>query len=584
MFKEYFGRTPSPILRSIPMRFALIVVLALAVMAASSSSWANGSSDAASGPAAQAKAFLDKYLADTAKLERTMQLASWAAANSGKESDFDDWTKAELALRKYHSDPKGYQQVCALLKDGKSLDPLTRRSLEMARLAYAANQLPPEMLQEMVARATEIERMLNTYRAKVDGKEYTNNDLLEMIAKETDSAKRQAYWEGLKQVGEVVSPKLIELAKLRNKAARTLGYKNYWDMRIRLQEHDPAQLTKIFAELETLTNGPFGEMKGKLDGTLAKRFGTTPAKLMPWHYDNPFFQAAPPSAEVDVDEFYKDKTKEEITELARKFYIQIGLPIDKILEKSDLYERPGKDQHAFCTNIDREGDVRTLCNIKPTAEWMDTILHEAGHGVYDYYMDYSMPYNLREPAHAFTTEGIAMLFGALSKTPEWIVTNAGGDPARVKEVAEAIREQRRREQLIFTRWTLVMFNFEKALYENPDQDLNSLWWDYKERYQALVRPPSRDKADWAAKAHFTIAPVYYHNYMLGEMFAAQMRHVIRAQAGAGSSKPFYQQPGIGRLLKEKVFVPGSRWAWPQFVKEATGEELTAKYYAEEVKE
>jgi len=33
-----------------------------------------------------------------------------------------------------------------------------------------------------------------------------------------------------------------------------------------------------------------------------------------------------------------------------------------------------------------------------------------------------------------------------------------------------------REQLIFTRWAMVMYDFEKRLYTDPRQDLNSLWW------------------------------------------------------------------------------------------------------------
>jgi peptidyl-dipeptidase A len=27
-----------------------------------------------------------------------------------------------------------------------------------------------------------------------------------------------------------------------------------------------------------------------------------------------------------------------------------------ILERSDLFEKPGKNQHAFCINLDREGE------------------------------------------------------------------------------------------------------------------------------------------------------------------------------------------------------------------------------------
>ena len=53
-----------------------------------------------------------------------------------------------------------------------------------------------------------------------------------------------------------------------------------------------------------------------------------------------------------------------------------------MIDRSDLYEKPGKSPHAFCTDIDREGDVRVLANIVPNEYWMGTMLHELGHSVY----------------------------------------------------------------------------------------------------------------------------------------------------------------------------------------------------------
>ena len=53
-----------------------------------------------------------------------------------------------------------------------------------------------------------------------------------------------------------------------------------------------------------------------------------------------------------------------------------------MLGKSDLYEKKGKSPHAFCTDIDREGDVRVLANIVNNEYWMGTMLHELGHSVY----------------------------------------------------------------------------------------------------------------------------------------------------------------------------------------------------------
>ena len=535
---------------------------------------------------AKAKAFLDEYQKEYAELELKATTASWKAENTGKAEDFEASAAADLALRQLHSDPKRYKRIQALLKVKEQIDPIDARSLEVALLAFKSNQLPPEMLKEMVQRSSEIAQIFNVYRATLDGERYTNNDLLEMLSKENDTQKRRAIWEALKQVGGQVAPKLVELARLRNQAAKELGYDNYWDMQVRLQDYEPEQLLAIFSELEQMTNEPFKKMKSELDAELARRFEVKPEEIGPWHYDNPFFQAAPPSEDINLDEFYETKKKEEIVEIARVFFADIGLPIEGILARSDLYEREGKSQHAFCTSIDRSGDVRTLCNIKPTAEWMDTILHEEGHAVFDLGIDRSLPFNLREPAHIFATEGVAMLLGALGKNPTWMIGCAGADKQRVAEVEEAILEQRRREQLIFARWTLVMLNFEKALYEDPDRDLNALWWDYVERYQLVARPAGRTDSDWAAKPHFTSAPVYYHNYMLGELFAAQVRHVLAGLAGhegPASTLNFNGRKEFGTFLKDKVFRPGASVPWRRFVEDVTGEQFTAKYFAEEVR-
>ena len=68
---------------------------------------------------------------------------------------------------------------------------------------------------------------------------------------------------------------------------------------------------------------------------------------------------------------------------------------------SDLYARDGKSQHAFCIDIDREGDVRVLCNVEPNERWMETMLHEFGHAVYDRERDRDAPVaRARRRAHA----------------------------------------------------------------------------------------------------------------------------------------------------------------------------------------
>ena len=168
-----------------------------------------------------------------------------------------------------------------------------------------------------------------------------------------------------------------------------------------------------------------------------------------------------------------------------------------------------------------------------------------------------------------------MMFGAKARDPEWMVQFAGIDRRTARSAAAALKAQRIREQLIFCRWTIVMLNFEKALYENPDGNLKELWWDMVEKYQLVKRPTERggESADWASKPHFVIAPVYYHNYQMGELFAAQLRATIGVRDNAR----------LGRQLQEKVFAPGQRYEWQDFVKRATGKPLSPEFFAKELR-
>lgn len=520
------------------------------------------------------RAFMKTYLEETSELSVAANHAMWNAYTQGGEKAFEEAAAKTLAVAKYHSDREKFAELKKLMQHARSLTPIEKRSAEKAFLMFEQNQLPEELLEKMTTQSSEIEQIFQSFRGTLDGKTYTNNELLDMLKDETDGEKRKAIWDALKQVGEEVAPKLIALAKLRNEAAVKLGYDNYWLMMVRFQEHTPENLLAIFEELDATTRPLFVSMKDELDGELKEKFGAD--RITPWHYDNPFFQQAPPSKEIDPNVFYKDRTRDDIVDFSVKYFTDIGLPVEKVLEKSDLFEREGKSQHAFCFDLDYDGDVRILCNIKPTDEWMDTQLHELGHAVYSMNNDTKLPFNLRDAAHIFTTEGVAMFFGAKAREPKWMIQYAGVAPEKADAAADALKKQRRREQLIFSRWTLVMLHFEKAFYENPEADLNALWWDTVEKYQLMPRPENRNKADWASKPHFVVAPVYYHNYQLGELFAAQLRHSLGELADSSS-------PKLGEHLTKKVFRPCASKKWEDFVKDACGEPLSAKYFAEELK-
>jgi peptidyl-dipeptidase A len=522
------------------------------------------------------KKFLADYDAKIVPLYRESSLASWNANITGTN---DDWAKSEKAsfeLAKLYTDSLAFKELKELRGSGYVKDTLLSRQLEILYNSYLGGQVDPSMIQEQIRMETEINKKYSNYRAKVNGKELTDNQIEEILRTSKVSRELQEAWEGHKMIGPVVADDLIKLVKQRNMIARKIGFSNYHEMSLKLSGQDPADVTAIFDELDSLTRDNFAGLKGDIDNYYASRYKIKTSDLRPWHYQNRYFQEAPQIYSVSFDKYYE---KQDPVKLAARFYDGIGLNVDSVLAKSDLYEKPGKNQHAFTTDIDRAGDVRTLDNVKADSYWMTTLLHELGHGVYSYYCDRSLPFTLRDAAHTFTTEAVAKFFERLAISPQWMLNIGLIDSTESSKISDDSRKALRLQMLVFSRWAQVMYRFEKSMYENPDQDLNQLWWNLVEKYQLLKKPEGRNLPDWATKIHIALYPCYYHNYLLGDLLASQWYYYINEHITKNQS--LVGEKAVGDYFRENVFMPGAKYYWNVMIQRSTGEKLTAKYYAKQ---
>jgi peptidyl-dipeptidase A len=530
----------------------------------------------------RAKKFLADHEARLRPLDTAANLAWWNANISGKDEDFKKKEEAQNKIDEALSDKARFKELKEIkqLKDkGEVEDKVLARAVDVMYLLYLEKQVDPALLKKISAKANAVEQKFNVFRAKVEGKELTDSQVREVLKKSGDSRRRQLVWEASKAVGAEVEADLKELVGLRNEMSKQLGFKNFHALQLFLNEQDGEELIKLFDELDTLTREPFLKAKGEIDGRLAASVNKKPADLMPWDYHDPFFQESPAVFDANLDEPF---AKADIVALCATFYKGIGLPIDDVIARSDLHEKPGKSPHAFCTDIDRDGDVRVLGNIVPNEYWMGTMLHELGHSTYtSRTIPKTVPYVLRTESHILTTEGVAMQFERFSKSLLWL--EKMGVKVADPEVFDAAAEKVRRNQLlIFSRWCQVMLRFEKGMYENPNQDLNKLWWDLVEKYQGLKRPAGRNAPDYGSKIHIVSAPVYYHNYMMGQLFASQVHATVAKEVYAGADPRavvYVGNPKVGEFMKQKVFAPGKTLDWRGLTKFATGSELSPKAFA-----
>jgi peptidyl-dipeptidase A len=531
----------------------------------------------------RARRFVADHVARLKPLEREASLAWWNANITGKDEDFEKKIEAQNRIDEALADPEKFRELKEIKDAGQIDDPVLAREISVLYLQYLEKQVDPALLKKIVAKSNAVEKAFNVYRAKVDGKEMTDSEVRKVLKESKESKQRQAVWEANKGIGAVVAADLKELVQLRNEAAHKLGFKNYHALQLYLNEQNTEDVLKLFDELDDLTREPFRAAKTEIDAKLAADCGVTVDELRPWHYHDPFFQETPAVFAADIDEPYR---KADLPKLSRDFYAGIGLPVDDVLGRSDLYEKKGKSPHAFCTDIDREGDVRVLANVVQNAYWMATLLHELGHSVYSSKnIPRTVPYVLRTESHILTTEGVAMMFERLAKRRAWL-EKMGLTVANRQAFDETGTKMLRYQLLIFSRWCQVMLRFEKEMYENPQQDLNQLWWDLVEKYQMVKRPPERNAPDYASKIHIVSAPVYYHNYMMGGLFASQVHHAIAREVMHGAEPNTVVYVGnkeVGAFMKKRVFEPGKTKPWNELTKYATGSGLNAQAFAADFK-
>jgi peptidyl-dipeptidase A len=551
--------------------------------------------------------FITAFEERLAPVEKASSEAWWNLATTGTEEAQKELVHAGMAYNELFADRGEYEMVRGWYEGRESLESsILRRQVEILYKTFAGRQGDQETLRRIEELEAEANAIYSNHRGVVGDREVNENELREILRVSDDRTLRREAWEASKSVGRKVDSIVRELAHLRNRLARAEGFADHHARSLDLQEIDVVELARLMEDLQAASDEPFRGLKERLDTDLKGRFGIE--EVMPWHLSDPFFQSckqdaaalplsgwggrpggapgagasgqvtdggASAASDLDLDYFFRDK---ELEALTRRTYDNMGLEVRDVLARSDLYERPGKDQHAFCIRVGRSYpyDVRVLANVRQDSYWMDTLLHEFGHAVYDKYINPSLPYLLRTIAHINSTEAIALMMGGLADDPGWLSSIAGVSGEELEGARERLLRISQADRLVFVRWALVMYRFEKALYEDPDrEDLNDLWWDLVERIQLVNRPPDRNEPDWAAKLHVALAPVYYHNYVLGYLTAAQLRRHLEKDVVGG---PFFTSELAGRYLQEAVFSQGARDDWENTVLRATGERLNPDYF------
>ena len=509
-----------------------------------------------------AEEFLSEFNDTLEPIQHRHELAQWTSMAAPGAPEAPERVSNDRA--QLFADRAAFSAVCRWLED---VDPIsqTGRQLRLYFNQALPLQAPVDLLTRIQERQQSLEADFQAFKPIFEGQP-TDDDTLDVVLwYEIDETRRRAAWEASREVGRLVAPRVLELARLRNQQAQVLGYRSYAQLALEMAEIDVPLLDRIVDDLERRTDPVYRDFRRVTDDRLAARFGCSPSALKPWHRVVRFAQQPPTPAHVEILE--QRFSPRRIEALLRTTFDALEMPIDSLLEASDLHSATGH-RLARCHLIDVPRDVRVQCDVAGGTRWMATALHEFGHAAHAHNVDPELPLLLRTTP-AQLSEAVALLMGQLARDPRWLTDVAGVDE-RTAALAGAFGRQ---ERLAFLRWTMVVVRFEQALFRDPDGDLDGMWYALVERLQGMPSPP-RDAPDWASVIHIACYPVYYQFYLLGEVMAGQLRQAAAGRLGSGA-QPVDGLPldrGTGRFL-QRLFRPGAMMPWPDALQRATGRPL-----------
>ena len=483
---------------------------------------------------------------------------AWNFFINSNEQNLKTYENAQEEFSKLFSDRGIYEKFLSV--DASKLPKHEQKQLKDLLRVFDKRINTGEMYKALEKKENEIAQKYNSYIPTIDGREVSKPEISKILQNEPNADIRQKAYEAIIKGGDLIADDLIEFIKMRNEFAKTKGYDNFFDYQLK-EEYDVETpfLNKLIDEVYSGARDKIKSLQEETYSELRQIFGTD--KLQGWHYG--LLTDSNPEKAVN-----KILEAHSIEEISKKAYCGMGYDVDRMISEGkltlDLYPRKGKNTHGFCFGITPGLDSRILANLRNDALSLETLNHEMGHCVYDLGISRDLPVVDRAPSSSAFTEAIAMMTGDLAKK-ENILKDIVPEKLLIP-----FKKSLSKDEAGFISKSLLIIDFERELYKNPNQNPARLWADLRLKYRNQNHAPNNE---WATIPHYLSHPAYYQNYFRASLMKAQIYNHLHKILGN-----ITENSKTAQYLKEHIFSKGASVEEYDLIKQLTGKEFSAKDY------
>ena len=476
-----------------------------------------------------------------------------------------------------------------------------RRKLELLKSSFV---MPPPFNESLAGELSEITTKLeamygNGKHCYEDGTCYDLEGFEEILDNSRDPDELLKAWSGWHEIGKPMKPMYMRMVDIGNQGSKDLGFEglsDLWFSKYDMPAEDfLADTDRVWEEVKPLYDALQCHVRAELNeeygDNVVPAEGMLPAHILgnmwgqSWAniYDI-VFEEDLNTESIDLTSIILDKelTEIEMVEIAEDFFLSLGFePLPDTFWERSLFVKPQDRNvvcHASAWDLDpATKDIRIKMCIEKNAEDFVVIHHELGHIFY--YQAYNhLPSVYRSGANDGFHEAVGDLL-SLSITPDYLtqigfVTEAEAEAAEKDPIALLMKQAL--DGVVSLPWTLMLDKWRSGVFtgEITEDNLNSSWWELREKYQGITSPMPRGEEyfDPGAKYHIP-GNTPYTRYYLAKIMQYQFHEALCNEMdfeGPLHECSIYNNPEVGIKIRNMLALGQSK-PWQDAFEALTGD-------------